>query len=184
MLDAEKDWTGGQDEGDDSNNLDLDLENESLELDIRIKGGELYKSEEMEATPELYNKFLQNVLEYEAFAEEAAEDDWPLSCLFSDDFIFEPVDEIDGCGLKEKLAAIKEVFAANNIELGLADGLPDKLVYKYLTEEVLLEPAGFPIGPDCPSILVIDGCDGYCPACFQKDHCGMSAEWDLEDSQE
>ena len=151
-------------------------------MDIRIKGGELYKSDEAEAAPQHYNQFLRNILEYESLAEEYG-DDRPLSCLFPDDLTFPPVDEIDGRVLKEKLEAIKEVFAANNIELALVDGLPDELAYKYLTEEVLLEPAGFPIGPDCPSTCVIDGCGGYCPGCFQKDYCEMSAEWDLEDNQ-
>ncbi|MBW8017765.1 MAG: hypothetical protein FVQ82_16445 [Planctomycetes bacterium] len=181
MLDAENDWVDGRDKDNDGDNLDLDLENESLELDIRIKGGELYKSEEMEDKPELYNQFLRNIMEYEAMVEEGTEDDRPLSYLFPDDFTFPPADKIDGRELDEKLAAIEEVFAANHIELGLVDGLPDELIYKYLTEEVLLEPAGFPIGPDCPSTCVIDGCDGDCPDCFQKDHCETAAEWDLED---
>ena len=182
MLDAENDWENGRDKDNDGDNLDLDLENESLELDIRIKGGLLYKSEEAESEPEIYNQFLRNVLEYDSLVEEYG-DARPLSCLFPEDFTFPPVDEIDGRGLKEKLAAIEEVFAANNIELGLAKRLPDELVYKYLTEEVLLEPAGFPIGPDCPSTCVLDGCDGDCPGCFQKDYCETATEWDLQDSQ-
>ena len=183
MFDAQNEFTDNQDRDKDVERLDLELENESLELDIRLKGGEFFKSEDLEDHPKLYNEFLRNVLEYESLEEEYV-DDRPLSCLFPDDFTFPPVDELESGRLEEKLTAIEEVLASNNIELALADKLPAKLVYKYLTEEVLLEPAGFPIGPDCPSICVIDGCEGYCPGCFQKDYCESSAIWDLEDSLE
>ena len=102
MVDAYDDRVGGRGEGDGSDDLDLCLENESLELDVRIKGGLLYKSEEMESEPEVYNAFLRNILEYESLAEEYG-DDRPLSFLFPDDFTFPPVDELDGCQLDEKL---------------------------------------------------------------------------------
>jgi hypothetical protein len=183
LIDSEKNWEDSQDKNNDNANLDLNLENESLELDVRIKGGLLHKSEAMEDHPEMYNQFLQNILEYEAMIEEGTGDARPLSYLFPDDFTFPPADKIAGRELKETLAEIEKVFTANNIRIGLAKRLPDEMVYKYLTEEVLLEPAGFPIGPDCPSTCVLDGCDGYCPGCFQKDHCETAAEMDWEESQ-
>jgi len=183
LIDEKNAWEDGQDNNNDTANLDLNLENESLELDVRMKGGELYKSEEMEDHPELYNQFLQNIFEYDSLVEEFG-DDRPLSCLFPDDFAFPPIDQLDGRKLKEKLAAIEEVFEANHIELALAAKLPDEITYKYLTEEVLLEPAGFPIGPDSPSTCVLDGCHGNCPDCFQEDYCEIAAEMDLLEKQQ
>lgn len=61
------------------------------------------------------------------------------------------------------------------IEVSYAEKLPDRLGYKHLVEEVIPErmvAAENPTGMG----LVLDGCTGGCPDCFQKDYCDSARE--------
>ncbi|MBN1765155.1 MAG: hypothetical protein JW860_07855 [Sedimentisphaerales bacterium] len=171
MQNDETDWTS-----DDIKDLDLELENQALRLDLQIQGGQIFMDEECD--PEIDNSFLKRIITYEAMAEEARVAGRPLRSIFPVDFNFPLLDEMNEQELKNKLSEIIKIFQANNIDLSLVDGLPDNIIYTYLTEEAIPEVPGFPYGADCPFTYLIDGCDGYCPDCFQKDYCENALDWD------
>jgi len=164
-------------EDDSLKDLDLELENQALELDLEMKGGLTFKSGDM--PPEIQNRFLHNVKDFEELAE-ASEANRPLCSLFPVDDTFPSAEQLTDQEIAAKLKEIKKVFSDNNVELGLTEKLPEKIIYSYLVEEVLPEMPSFPYGPDCQFTYVIDGCDGYCPECFQRDYCENSAAWDEE----
>jgi hypothetical protein len=97
----------------------------------------------------------------------------PLAEMFSDQIPFrKPVDiaeeEIEA-ELERMLKSINEA----KIGIGLVDGLPPRLLYTYLYEELgesfIVSNGGW----------VIDGCSGYCPGCFQRPWCntGQNGCW-------
>ena len=128
---------------------EMEWKDDSLnELDLQIQGGLVYKGKE--APPELDNQFLHNVKDSESRMAEAAKTNLPVLSIFS----------------------------ANNIELGLVDGLPERLLYTHIIEDVLEEVPFIPYGPDKRFTYVIECCDGYCSDCFQRDFCTSSSAWD------
>lgn len=153
--------------------LDIELENEALELDLRMKGGDFYKDKN---TPlELYNEFLHNVKEFESLVEKSFP---PVRSIFPIDYQFPPSSELTAQQLSEKFNDIVEYFTHNNIELALSKHLPVNKAYQYIVDEILNETPSFPYGSGCRFTKVIDGCDGYCPECFQRDYCETAEEWD------
>lgn len=150
--------------------IDLVLENQSLETEINLQGGQSFKNGPID--PELENAFLKNVL---AFEEAEKEPGVPFPSLFPDGYQFPPVETLSREQLQTKLAEITDILSMHNVEISLSDRLPDALIYQYLTEEVFpnellsaTAQAGF--------TFHIDGCGGDCGTCFQKNYCDTARE--------
>jgi hypothetical protein len=153
-------------EWDDGENSEaaLEIDNELLMQQLGLSEGSIFKSED--ASPYIQNQFLRHI---QAFQEMEGGPQRVLSTIFPDGFEFPPVESLDRAQLKEKLRAIEEVLGEHRIFLDLAPSLPDKMVYEYIIKEVIHQPISleFPKG----FALHFDGCDGYCPGCFQRDFC-------------
>lgn len=159
--------------------LDLELENRTLELNLKLKGGEDFAEEDID--PKLHNAFLKSVETYEELDEEPKR---PMKSLFPESCVFHPADRLSKKELKNKLDFIFEILAQNNIQVALPGKLPDEQLYTYLTTDIIPNELTFP-PHNTGFCYVIDGCDGYCPECFQKDYCEVKDEigWDEEDSE-
>jgi|GEM_PF-1489730 len=160
----------------DRDNLDLELENQALELDLTLKRG--FEFDETSADPKLQNKILKSYELYEDLDEQPKR---PMRSLFPEECIFPSAVQLSRKELSEKLAYILEIFSYNNIDVALNRKLPDESLYTYLTTEVIPHEETFP-AHDKGFTYVIDGCDGYCPDCFQKDYCDTKDKigWDEE----
>jgi|WetSurMetagenome_2_1015567.scaffolds.fasta_scaffold00022_21 hypothetical protein len=161
----EEDWRSKERE-----DIDLRLENLSLEADMRLKGGMSFKNADVE--PETENAFLKKIAAYEE-----ADDGppVPVRSLFPEDFEFPPASSLPPEKLAEKIQEIARVLSANNIEFGFANDLPDEVLYRYLAEdfapnELISAAAG------AGFTWCIDGCDGGCDDCFQKAYCSTAKE--------
>lgn len=73
-----------------------------------------------------------------------------------------------------ELEKLLDLFAQVNVQVELMGDLPPRLVYDHLLERLDDE---FDILVD--GMWHIDGCDGYCPGCFQRPWCefGCSSCW-------
>lgn len=153
-------------EWDDGKNAEagLELDNELLNKKLGLSEGTMFFSED--ADPYLQNQFLRYI---QAFEEMDRGPQRALITIFPEGFEFPPAASMDGVQIKEKLKAIKEVLEAYGIFLELAPALPDEQVYEYIIQEVIHQPIPleFPEG----FALHLDGCDGYCPGCFQRGFC-------------
>lgn len=92
---------------------------------------------------------------------------------------FPPEEKLNDEELEKEFARLIGELAARHIQYGLCEKLPMRIAYKYLTEEYmngevkLLEGGGN---------ILIDGCSGDCPSCFQVDYCNSVAEiWDKDE---
>ncbi len=145
-------------------------ENIFLKAKIIARGGSLENGDDID--PEIENRFLKNVIAFEdAPVRKMAEiigvqpDQLPVEKDLSDSQI------------KEKLQELTHLFVLHNIFLDLAADLPPRIVYHFLTEEYLHEMVA-----DLPEMQHhIDGCDGWCPECFQVDYCKIKDEIWLKD---
>jgi hypothetical protein len=153
--------------------LDLELENQSLELDQRLKGGVFFGNEDVD--PRMHNQFLRNIQRYEECKSQSVKD------LFSADMPFKQAEDFSKKQLKEALRNIMETLSFHGIIVCIQSKLPDEVLYTYLTKEFI--PNESIVMPHESGMrYVIDGCDGYCPECFQKDYCETAHEigWDEE----
>jgi hypothetical protein len=142
----------------------LKEENEFLKEQLGL--GEQQFSASPKTTPELENQFLQNIKNFE----EA--DQLPkrtIRSLLPDDLDLAPADGIDERELSRRLNRILLILEDHGICLDLIGRVPDEVVYHYLLTEALNDelPMELPEG----FIYHIDGCDGYCPQCFQRPYC-------------
>jgi hypothetical protein len=171
MKESSDDWTDKQQE-----EIDLRLENQSLETEITLNGGTHWKSDEV--TPQIENAFLKNVL---AFEEASEEPEVPIRSFFPEEHVFPPAESMSPQELSAKLDEIAEILSTHDVEFGFANPLPDMLLYKHLTEDVIpndtISPA---IGAGGKWFL--DGCTGACDDCFQKQYCSVAAE--IQDEQD
>lgn len=172
-----------EDDADDSPAPDSD---DSLEIDNELLRAKLGLSDEnssrpKEMTPWMEHQFLRNI---EAYHEADEGPRREIRDLFPDDFEFPPATSMDKAQVKEKLRAIEAVLGAHRIFLDLSASAPDEVVYEYFVTEVMDErvPLESPEGFD----YHIDGCDGYCPECFQRDFCEVRKEigWDDEEGED
>jgi len=129
-------------------------------------------------TPELENLFLRNIKEFE----EA--DKLPkrsVRSLLPDGFELPSADRLTRSDLGRKLDQILSILEDHGISLDLVGKVPNAVVYNYLIQgglddEIPLElPEGFHYH--------IDGCDGYCPQCFQRPYCETGKDpWPEDDT--
>jgi hypothetical protein len=160
----------GQPEPDD---IDLILENQALELDIKLQGGgEMWKSEDVD--PHVHNEFLRGVKEWDELDKGPKRS---LKSLFPDGYTFPPADQLTDEQLADKLDEIAEILDQHEVHIGLVGDVPDRLVYKYLVEDAIPNTETF-AEDNTGFNLILDGCDGYCPECFQKEYCDTAKEWD------
>jgi hypothetical protein len=161
----EEDWRS-----DEAREMDLRIENEGLREEISLKGGRFWKGEEVE--PEVENGFLKSVMAFEEASEMPAV---VVRSLFPEDFHFPPVSSMTPEQISRKLGEIEEILGRHNIAFGFANDLPPHLLYTHLVEDYIPNErvtaatgAGFTWN--------IDGCDGDCESCFQRDYCATGKE--------
>ena len=96
------------------------------------------------------------------------------------DFIdFPPADSLTDNQVKDKLDLLIRMMAEHDAYLALLAELPIRVIYKYLTEDFLYEEIQI-LGNGWT--FRIDGCDGYCPGCFQVNYCEIAREnWNPDD---
>jgi hypothetical protein len=155
--------------------LDLKLENQSLEMEIKLKGG--IHSTQDDIDPKLHNVFLKNVLAFEQASEEP---ELSMRSLFPKDYEFPPPLSMSPERLSAKLKEMEQILFRHNVQFGFSKNLPGQVLYKYLVEEVIpnetvtaATQAGF--------TWVLDGCGGDCESCFQKPYCSTALDSEEED---
>jgi len=151
---------------DEENNLSeeekIEQENLLLQSEIILRGGIIGDSNNIPS--EIENQFLKNIIAFENAELKPLDeitgikrDDYPAS------------NELTDHELDQKLDQIIDVFNKNGIELGLVSDVPNRIVYNYLVKEYLFDSGElYPVGIGG---MVIDGCLGDCPSCFQLGFC-------------
>ncbi|HUI91277.1 MAG TPA: hypothetical protein VLX68_03420 [Chitinivibrionales bacterium] len=155
---------------DEQKEVDLGLENQGLEADLGLQAGVTYKNGDVD--PKLHNAFLKNVM---AFEEADKEPHVPVRTLFPEDFKFPPASSMSRKQLSDKIKEIVRVLTMHDIQFGFANKLPDKVLYKYLVEDFIPNESVGTYG-NAGFTFVIDGCDGACEDCFQKNYCSTAKE--------
>jgi len=127
-----------------------------------------------DTTPEMENQFLKNILSFNEM------EDGPqieIRTIFPVNFEFPLPEHLNDEELEDKLDDIEDIFMDNNIFLDLVEKCPDRIIYKYILNEVLSDK----IAVSRPTDLRyhISGCDGWCPDCFQQPYCDTWKDiWD------
>lgn len=155
-------YTDGEPESDDS----IRLDNELMRRRLDALGAVGYRFEGQD--PELEHEFLKHVLEFEEMQEGPHV---PLQSIFPDDFELPPAASMTESQLTAKLDAICEILATRDIVVEPVGRLPDPVLYEYVVNEIrtLRIPLESPEG----LTFHLDGCDGNCPDCFQRDYCDV-----------
>jgi len=95
-----------------------------------------------------------------------------------------PVDRMTDREVAEELERVAGMLAGRGVVIDLHEGIPHRLVYEYLRETLVSSEFEF-MGPGTRCHL--NGCDGYCPGCFQRPWCdtGQEEPWpeDIEAGQ-
>ncbi len=137
-------------------------ENLLLQSKIILKGGIF--SETGNLPPEIENQFLKNILAFENAEQKPVSE---ITGLNKTDFPL--AEELTDNEIDQKLNNIVEVLKKHEITLGLIEGVPDRIVYKFLIEDYLFDEHN--LHPEGIGGYVIDGCSGDCPSCFQMEYC-------------
>jgi hypothetical protein len=142
----------------------LKEENELLKKQLGVDKNTFFISDQV--TPEIENQFLRNISDFE----EA--DRLPkrtIRTLFPDGFELPSADSMTPRELNAKLNQILLILEDHGICLDLIGKVPDSVIYKFILQDALNDeiPLELPEGFRCH----IDGCDGYCPECFQRPYC-------------
>lgn len=140
----------------------LEQENFVLKSKLILKGGVLNENPDLD--PELENAFLNNIMAFEN-----AEVKPLYEIIGVDPKKYTPVNLLSKDEISDALEELVTLLEEHHIHLQLQDGVPEKIIYQFLTEEYLYEKT-----EDLPSFdHIIDGCSGDCPSCFQKDYCNV-----------
>ena len=151
--------------------LKLIQENLLLKAKLILKGG--FFNQERELPPEIENEFLKNVLEFEE-----TEPVPMYQYLHIEPDAFPAEKDLSEEELEKQYTRLEQILNDHNIVIDLQPDLPIRVAYKYLTEEALPREYTFVKG----MTLHLDGCDGYCPDCFQFDYCKFKYEfWSKEE---
>ncbi len=87
--------------------------------------------------------------------------------------VFKDLDAMSDTDVAAELEEVVERLHMHGYIADLHIGVPDRLVYAYLREEVegkefdIMAPGG---------MVMLDGCNGFCPDCFQRPWCEQGAE--------
>ncbi|MDG5815228.1 hypothetical protein QA601_09065 [Chitinispirillales bacterium ANBcel5] len=155
--------------------IDLMLENQSLQSDILSKGGSFWKEQDMD--PTLENEFLKNVL---SCCNNSKDQEVPMRSLFPANYKFPPADSMSKNELKRKLNDIEGILNKHNVQLGFCEELPHKVLYKHLIEDCIPNES-IDVSPDNTFITTLSGCSGDCESCFQKKYCSTAKELEQEE---
>lgn len=154
----------------DDDDLELTLENQALESELAARGEPI----EMKpgTDPKLHNEFLKHII---AFHDMDNGPRVPMRSLFPEDYRFPPVDSLSDAELEAKLDDILRILYEHHIVVDLTEKLPDRLTYQHLVKDVIPKDQ---VSAENPTGMTmhIDGCDGGCPECFQKDYCESAKE--------
>lgn len=153
----------------------LAQENFVLKSKLIAKGSTL--SESPEVSPEIENQFLQNVIDFE---------NAPTKPMYEimgiDPANFPPAEQLNQFDLQLKFIELVNILEEHNFIYELGKDLPISIAYKYLVEKFLSDEG---------QVMQkgwryhINGCDGYCPDCFQLDYCKIWDEiWTKEEIEE
>jgi len=152
------------DHGDTSLELDNHLLRETLSPEglVHIKPG---------TDPEITNRFLNQVL---AMEEATKGPHAPVASRLPERIDLPDPDTLTDREIGIRLREFISLLSERGIEVGLVGKLPDRLTYQYLVTEALNEeiPLLVPEG----ARYNIDGCDGWCPGCFQLPYCEVGQE--------
>lgn len=140
----------------------LEQENFVMKSKLIIKGASLDSSNSID--PEIENTFLKNV-----FAFEEAEYKVVYEILGIAPTDFPAAETLSDKEIEKNYERLVELLEKHNMYVDMQEGLPAKLAYKYLIEEYLFEETQEVSGFD----IIIDGCSGDCPGCFQMDYCNI-----------
>jgi hypothetical protein len=89
------------------------------------------------------------------------------------DFTVKNPDDIPEEEMEAELEKLREAMALAGYAIGLNDEVPARLIYRYLLEWIgEIKELDGPFGGG----WVYDGCDGYCPGCFQRPWCESGQE--------
>ena len=116
--------------------------------------------------PEFARKFLEEVLDHESAPRALVRD------LLDSDIEPPNPDGLDDKALQIELDKLLAVLAAKRIHVALNKGVPPRLVYQFVVDEVLdTEVELIHEGRH-----VFDGCGGDCETCFQLKYCETARE--------
>ena len=151
--------------------LDLELENQALRKDLEIRGMTTYgKSDDLDPATE--NVFLNSI---ERMEDAIKTPFCKVRDLFPADMCFPPAGDLDDDQIKELMNRIESILADRQIYFALSEGVPYREIYRFFIEDVLEYDVLFENPPEGYS-TVLDGCDGYCPGCFQRPYCESAVE--------
>jgi hypothetical protein len=150
--------------------IDLRLENQSLETELKLQGATQRRFGEVPF--EVHNQFLKNVL---AFEEAAKKPPTPVRSLFPDNYPFPPAESMSPQELRQKLEDMERTLGKHNVGFGFAKELPDALLYKHLVEEVIPNDTVTTAAAE-GFAWYLDGCTGRCEDCFQNRYCTTGRE--------
>ncbi len=90
-------------------------------------------------------------------------------------FVLSKSEDLSDDEVGDALEQLEQALEAAGYGISLHAGIPPRLVYEYLIESL---GETFELEP-CGGGWVLDGCDGYCPHCFQRPWCetGESSCW-------
>ena len=147
----------------------LKAENFAMKAEIIANNGIL--SDLSDLSPEIENQFLKHILDIER------EPDTRIGDLLPE-FRYEKdlLDNEVGPELDRLIAKLEK----KQIQFELPTGLPIRMAYRYLTEELIDEKITVPMSKN--SHLHLDACSGWCPDCFVVDYCETVHEiWSPEE---
>ena len=90
-------------------------------------------------------------------------------------------EELSDEELAAELERIEDLLAERNVAVGLNREVPDRIVYKYLKQE--LETSTFEFLPK-NTHCYLDACNGYCPGCIQRPWCDVGHEGTWKEDEE
>ena len=97
-----------------------------------------------------------------------------------EDAIIRHPDSLSDEELEDELDRFLELLSEIRIEEGFNENVPPRLLYTHLFENleksmILINEGGW----------ILDGCDGYCPGCFQRPWCdaGIESCWTEDEEQ-
>lgn len=173
--------------------LDLDLENNRLEslLDFTKKYQQYGSREVMELLesdfcfPPIYPMIepesdwyrFERWMNGESVREKIADQ-------LPEEFIIRPLSSLTDNEVETELEKLIDAIEHSNFSIDLSDNIPAELVYanllEWLEETTVLYPKGN------GGFFVYNGCNGYCPGCFQRPWCetGNSSCWSEDEQAE
>jgi hypothetical protein len=150
----------------DTNNNDIDdiIENENLKQRLNEFGLIDFQSSFKNIKDE--NNYLRIVLEQEKILHG---EQVKISSIFADSNNFPPVEDLDFEQIRELIEYIENELRYHNIIIDLKENLPIGIKYTYIINHVLNSYK--PINTPQNTLNIQDGCNGYCPDCFQLKYC-------------